>query len=128
MTNSRIKYLFALPLHVAWLSVCCCQAATAQTSPQPPKVPEAYLQVRYAMGEGKFDSAHVRMDRLFRQKEVYPPLYETAAYVYVYEKKLAAGHAIFDSLLAAGHPQGNIAGAHAILWQSQQMPDSSLKY
>ncbi|MGH7491710.1 MAG: CHAT domain-containing protein [bacterium] len=68
------------------------------------------------------------MDWLFRHKEVYPPLYETAAYVYVYEKRFDAGHAFFDSLLAAGHHKGNIAGAHAILWQTQQMPDSSLKY
>src|SRR5262245_48076774 len=111
MTNSRIKYLSALPLQVAWLSVCCYQAATAQTSLQTTTVPEAYLQVRYAMGEGKFDSAHVRLNRLFNQPETYPPLYETAAYVYVYEKKFADGHAFFDSLLAVGYHKGNIAGA-----------------
>ncbi len=92
------------------------------------QVPRDYLEVRYAMGRGDFAEAHARIDSLLRKEEIYPPLYETAAYVFVYERRFAAGHVFFDSLLAAKHWQGDIAGGHAILWESQQRPDSSLRY
>lgn len=102
-------------------------AAGAPSPAQTERVPQEYLEIRYAMGRGEFAEAHARSRALFNQKTVYPPLYETTAYLYVYEKRFAAGHTFFDSLLNAGHDSGNVAGAHAILWQTQRQPDSSLQ-
>ncbi len=127
--NARAKLFLCLHSFAAAVLIFYGLTAHAQTA-QSRRVPEAYRQVRLAMGRGDYAEAHRRMRRLFEaeKEKIYPPLFETAAYLFAYEKSFAAGHIFFDSLRAAGHHRGNVAGAQAILWQTQQQPDSSLKH
>ena len=106
-------------------------ANLGQEKPQDPeqseRVPREFLEIRLAMGQGKYAEAHKMIDRLFKKQEVYPPLFETAASLYAFENRFAEGHTYFDSLLARGQPNGDIAGAQAILYHLEKRPEFSLQ-
>ncbi len=126
--NPRARCILFLRQPAAIALAVCALSAGSPSAAREQQMPQTYPQVRLAMGRGDYAEAHRLTVRLLQEKDVYPPLYETTAYIYVYQRRFVAGHAFFDSLLAAGHHQGNVAGGHAILWLTQQRPDSTVKY
>jgi len=92
----------------------------ALTLPAEPEqfVPVEYLQIRHAMGKGQYREAHALIAASLRQPRIFPRVFPTAAYLFIYEGRTEQGLDFFAKLLADPTCQdyrGEIAGALAVL-------------
>lgn len=81
-------------------------------------VPAEYLQIRYAMGKGQYREAHALIAASLRQPQIFPRLFPTTAYLFIYEGRAEQGVDFFTKLLADStwrNYHGEIAGALAVL-------------
>lgn len=81
-------------------------------------VPAEYLQIRHAMGKGQYREAHALLAASLRQPRIFPRVFPTAAYLFIYEGRIEQGLDFFAKLLADStyrDYRGEIAGALAVL-------------
>ena len=94
-------------------------------------IPAEYKALRHAMGQKRYDLAHQKLDSLLQQKEIFPRVFQTAAFLYIYENKAQAGVTFFEQMLADSAYQeyrGEIAGALATLYHYLKDKPQSLKH
>ncbi len=94
-------------------------------------IPAEYKALRHAMGQKRYDLAHQKLDRLLQQKEIFPRVFQTAAFLYIYENKAQAGVTFFELMLADSAYQayrGEIEGALATLHHYLKNKPQSLKH
>lgn len=94
-------------------------------------IPAEYKALRHAMGQKRYDLAHQKLDRLLQQKKIFPRVFQTAAFLYIYENKAQAGVTFFEQMLADSAYQeyrGEIAGALATLYHYLKDKPQSLRH
>lgn len=94
-------------------------------------IPAEYKALRHAMGQKRYDLAHQKLDSLLQQKEIFPRVFQTAAFLYIYENKAQAGVTFFEQMLADSAAQeyrGEIAGALATLYHYLKDKPQSLRH
>lgn len=94
-------------------------------------IPAEYKALRHAMGQKRYDLAHQKLDSLLQQKKIFPRVFQTAAFLYIYENKAKAGVTFFEQMLADSAYQeyrGEIAGALATLYHYLKDKPQSLRH
>lgn len=112
--------------------ICAMLLPTSQMQAQCDQpVPADYAALRHAMGRKHYDEAHQKLESLLQRKEIYVRVFQTAAFLYIYEDKAQAGLTFFEQLLADSAYQeyrGEIAGALATLYHYLKNKPQSLKH
>ncbi|MDZ7269225.1 MAG: CHAT domain-containing protein [candidate division KSB1 bacterium] len=93
-------------------------AAFALDSEAEQGIPAEYLQIRLAMGKRQYRQVQSLILECLSQPPIFPRVFPTAAYLFIYEGRPQAGLAFLTTLLADSavkEYRGEIAGALAVL-------------
>jgi hypothetical protein len=123
----RLVLAAIIPAEFFWASFAFSRAELADSA-SALSPPAAYRALLQAMGEQNYSRAESLLRAAFHQPEIYPEFFETAALLFVYQKRTAEGFAFFDSIRAQGKRAADALGAMGMIRHHEHENRVSLDY